>query len=147
MSETQTPRTDAEVLWIPNGPDNVRTVDIDFARALERELTAAIARAESAEATVERCKQVCYATAEGWRETQAELDEALAKLALYETLRPIETAPTDGSEILLYNGKRAASGHYGKPDGWANPKRFVWTYIHLDPTHWTPLPDVKEATK
>ena len=36
------------------------------------------------------------------------------------------------------NGK-IADGHYGQPDGFANPKRFVWPYIHANPTHWAPL--------
>jgi len=54
--------------------------------------------------------------------------------------QPIETAPTDGTRILLRgrNGK-IADGHYGQPDGFANPKRFVWPYIHANPTHWAPL--------
>ena len=54
--------------------------------------------------------------------------------------QPIETAPTDGTRILLRgrNGK-IADGHYGQPDGWANPKRFVWPYINATPTHWAPL--------
>ncbi len=54
--------------------------------------------------------------------------------------QPIETAPTDGTRILLRgrNG-RIADGHYGQPDGFANPKRFVWPYINATPTHWAPL--------
>ena len=57
------------------------------------------------------------------------------------TWQPIETAPTDGTRILLCGrGGKIADGHYGQPDGWANPKRFVWPYIHANPTHWMPLP-------
>ena len=54
--------------------------------------------------------------------------------------QPIETAPTDGTRILLRgrDGK-IADGHYGQPDGWVNPKRFVWPYINATPTHWAPL--------
>jgi len=54
--------------------------------------------------------------------------------------QPIETAPTDGTRILLRgrNG-RIADGHYGQPDGFANPKLFVWPYINATPTHWAPL--------
>jgi hypothetical protein len=76
-----------------------------------------------------------------------ERDEARAELARLTTLRPIKTAPTDGTEIMLYNGKRRATGFYGKPEGWANPKMFIWPYIKVNPTHWTPLPPVKEADK
>lgn len=54
--------------------------------------------------------------------------------------QPIETAPTDGTRILLCgrNGK-IADGYYGQPDGYANPKHFVWPYINATPTHWVPL--------
>ena len=60
--------------------------------------------------------------------------------------QPIETAPTDGTRILLRgrNGK-IADGHYGQPDGFANPKRFVWPYINANPTHWRPLPAQHES--
>jgi len=54
--------------------------------------------------------------------------------------QPIETAPTDGARILLCGkGGKIADGYYGQPDGFANPKRFVWPYIHAYPTHWMPL--------
>ena len=55
--------------------------------------------------------------------------------------QPIETAPTDGARILLCGkGGKIADGYYGQPDGFANPKQFVWPYIHANPTHWMPLP-------
>ena len=40
--------------------------------------------------------------------------------------QPSETAPTDGTRILLCgrDGK-IADGHYWQPDGFANPKRFA----------------------
>ena len=62
------------------------------------------------------------------------------------TWQPIETAPTDGTRILLRgrDGK-IADGHYGQPDGYANPKQFVWPYIHANPTHWRPLPEPPES--
>ena len=62
------------------------------------------------------------------------------------TWQPIETAPTDGTRILLRgrDGK-IADGHYGQPDGYANPKQFVWPYIHANPTHWRPLPAQHES--
>ena len=54
--------------------------------------------------------------------------------------QPIETAPTDGTRILLRGmGGKIADGHYGQPDGWVSPKRFVWPYINATPTHWAPL--------
>jgi Arc/MetJ family transcription regulator len=62
--------------------------------------------------------------------------------------QPIETAPTDGTRILLRgrNGK-IADGHYGQPDGFANPKRFVWPYINATPTHWAPLALIAAAAE
>lgn len=62
--------------------------------------------------------------------------------------QPIETAPTDGTRILLRgrNGK-IADGHYGQPDGFANPKRFVWPYIKATPTHWAPLALIAAAAE
>ena len=62
--------------------------------------------------------------------------------------QPIETAPTDGTRILLRgrNG-RIADGHYGQPDGFANPKRFVWPYINATPTHWAPLALIAAAAE
>ena len=66
--------------------------------------------------------------------------------ALRWTWQPIETAPTDGTRILL-RGKdgKIADGHYGQPDGYANPKQFVWPYINANPTHWRPLPAQHES--
>ena len=55
--------------------------------------------------------------------------------------QPIETAPTDGTRILLCGGdsKIAPDGHL-RAAGWVRkPKRFVWPYIHANPTHWAPL--------
>lgn len=62
--------------------------------------------------------------------------------------QPIETAPTDGTRILLCgrDGK-IADWHYGQPDGFANPKRFVWPYIHANPTHWAPLALIAAAAE
>ena len=55
--------------------------------------------------------------------------------------KPIETAPKDGTEILLRSARgRVADGAWGQPDGWANPNCWVWPYINQEPTHWMPLP-------
>lgn len=48
---------------------------------------------------------------------------------------PIESAPKDGSHILLAGKKgRIASGC------WHTWNLWDWPYIHAEPTHWQPLP-------
>lgn len=62
-----------------------------------------------------------------------------------ETWRPIETAPKDGTWVLLYwpmtRTNVVVAGHfYAASDGeavwWSLPK----VDTHNDPTHWRPLP-------
>ena len=53
----------------------------------------------------------------------------------------IETAPKDGTEVLLRSARgRIADGAWGQSDGRANPNCWVWPYINQEPTHWQPLP-------
>ncbi|WP_413730842.1 hypothetical protein [Sodalis sp. RH22] len=55
--------------------------------------------------------------------------------------KPIDTAPTDGTIVLLAGKQgRMADGYFGQPKGWANPDRWVWPFIHANPTHWKHLP-------
>ena len=55
--------------------------------------------------------------------------------------QPINTAPRDGTTLLLRSAKgRIASGDFGQPIGWANPKCWIWPYLNQEPTHWQPLP-------
>jgi hypothetical protein len=80
--------------------------------------------------------------------------------------RPIETAPKDGTPILLFGDDRVTSGHWSAPsaiprliyqDGFApepewdewEPYWASWDGGFTDdypPTHWMPLPAAPEAT-
>lgn len=58
--------------------------------------------------------------------------------------QPIETAPKDGTSIIIYPGwgtpPRAIEAHWraGKRhSGW----HCNWTWAPRDPTNWQPLPD------
>jgi hypothetical protein len=118
MSET--PRTDAVNEF---GDLN------DLCERLERELSAALARAEKAEAELAAHKRLNKDLESESVKVYAERDAALEKLARYETLRPY-AVPTNGEPAL----------YWGRHDGeWVNNPLFV------PATHWTPLPDVKEA--
>ena len=53
---------------------------------------------------------------------------------------PIETAPKDGTTVLLmafgqHGRVRIADGEYHK-----NYEVWSWTYVMVNPTHWMPLP-------
>jgi hypothetical protein len=115
--------------------------------AIERE-DALRARAEKAEAerdearaTLERCREVNDATAEGWRKTQIELDEARAELARLTTLRPASEFSNDDS-----NGRenRVLWWHVSGSSG---SVIFDSASEYPEAQWWTPLPPVKEADK
>lgn len=55
--------------------------------------------------------------------------------------QPIETAPKNGSFILLATPKgRIADGFWSPAYGvWS------WPYVMIEPTHWMPLPERPNA--
>lgn len=58
--------------------------------------------------------------------------------------RPIETAPKDGTEVLVFEPSREGvqawlgSGWFDNSLGWLDNAR---SSLHLNPTHWMPLPE------
>jgi hypothetical protein len=68
--------------------------------------------------------------------------------------RPIETAPKDGTDILLYVQEEITSGSWSERKSFDGRDISCWVYAELDehgcgccsdkgepPTHWMPLPD------
>ena len=87
-----------------------------------------------------------YSSAESW---QAVAD---AVIQAHEARRwkPIETAPKDGTSILIYIPAFkewtaiVAQSHFYKA---GRGKGYWWDFANMDPTHWTaiPAPPTKEG--
>lgn len=78
----------------------------------------------------------------GWRQfARAILDDCRGHWRAQEQApgwMPIETAPKDGTCMLLWWGDQLAVGYWAGPfNGWV-PKQVVWPIP--GPTHYTPLP-------
>ena len=60
------------------------------------------------------------------------------------TWQPIETAPKDGTLILVWDGRQAFSGFWGRVSHPLNPLGWVGGHCQINhitqPTHWMPLP-------
>lgn len=52
---------------------------------------------------------------------------------------PIETAPTDGTQILLMKMPLRDQVRMAVADGFMANGRWVWPYVHKEPTHWMPM--------
>jgi hypothetical protein len=69
-------------------------------------------------------------------ERAAERAQAAPQPAVAAGWQPIETAPKDGTMILLCTpGGKAAGGAFH-----ARYKVWSWPYVMAEPTHWQPLP-------
>lgn len=89
------------------------------------------------------------------RKCFSEIKERLAKAEQEQTLQPIETAPRDGTYILLFGPSgytttpmRGAVGHYDpeyRPlNPWQTHSNDAFTDDGGEPTHWMPLPQKQE---
>lgn len=72
-------------------------------------------------------------------ELVGEHSEMKERLAKFEW-RPIETAPKDGTKLLLWAGNAVVGQWYAKVVG--TPVWSVsWNGDEFEPTHWMPLPE------
>ena len=104
---SDTPRTDAESYYVPptdelHAIDGLtRVVPEDFARALERELTAALARAEKAEACRDELRRVTEAIGETAVNNTVTLEDAV---------RDLKVKAAVAEDALLRHGYRKSCG-------------------------------------
>ena len=56
-------------------------------------------------------------------------------------LQPIETAPRDGSRILLARESGYADG-YWLASAYNGNGAWIWPYVHKVPLYWMPLPEL-----
>lgn len=66
---------------------------------------------------------------------RAALIAEVERLRALPTWQPIETAPKDGTRILLASSKKSRVA-----DGFWKQGHWVWPYILLEPARWMPLP-------
>lgn len=52
--------------------------------------------------------------------------------------QPIDTAPKDGSQVLLADSLVAADGYF-EPSVNNGKGSWIWPYVFRNPTHWMPL--------
>ena len=63
----------------------------------------------------------------------------IRKLESQTAWQPIETAPKDGTRILLADSSVAADGYFDYLLNKGNGS-WVWPYVKREPTHWKPMP-------
>ena len=76
-------------------------------------------------------------------EALAEAADALDRMAW----RPIETAPRDGTTVLIFGPHQFKCFYLESCEFWKNKLwPVVWMTGYGEPTHWMPLPPPPEAT-
>ena len=78
----------------------------------------------------------------------AEIDRLKAKLAKTEW-QPIETAPMDGTRVLVTAGFMVVDAYFRRGDWWLYECGDDWYSVTINPTNWMPLPEppTTEETK
>ena len=78
----------------------------------------------------------------------AEIDRLKAKLAKTEW-QPIETAPMDGTRVLVTDGFMVGDAYFRRGDWWLYECGDDWYSVTINPTNWMPLPEppTTEETK
>lgn len=121
----------------PKGMVLPTQIMLDAADTIDAQ-TAEIAGLKSQVEMLEACAAGDAALTEGQQREIALLREAQA-------WRPVETAPKDGSSVIL----RSRGGHIA--DGYWLQAAFngcgawIWPYVHSEPAHWMPLPAAPDA--
>lgn len=116
-----------------NNPADVADAAASELRRLHAELAAMTARTEAAEVVVENSYIEIKRLRDEVIKVEDARDEARAELARLTTLRPYET---------WVSGQFVPALLWAKYDG-----EWVCDPLFEEATHWTPLPDVKEANK
>lgn len=83
-------------------------------------------------------------TTSEWRDLPTMADVSAAQAAgvrRMSLLQPIETAPKDGSKILLAGNSIFADG-YWLQSAYNGAGAWIWPYIHKTPFYWMPLPEM-----
>ncbi len=84
------------------------------------------------------------------KECMAEAAAEIERLRAAQAWQPIETAPRDGTEVIMFGhgclgaGFYEAGGNYRRGDDgwwWEMDRGDLLTAKNADPTHWRPLPD------
>jgi hypothetical protein len=55
--------------------------------------------------------------------------------------QPIETAPRDGTTVLLFSRDGSAADGYWLQAGYNGCGAWIWPYVYKTPAHWQPLPE------
>jgi hypothetical protein len=88
-----------------------------------------------------------------------ELIERRSRVETRADWRPINTAPRDGTVVLLFGPKGLIEGSWDQVDGGGHPENgppvYWWTSPHMEfidgpydaPTHWMPFPALPEQVK